>query len=237
MRVDRNRTDPMHSIGRSVVALFVSASQASETHDWLGGQSGFNGLSGRLYVKGGCDAICGLTLWNSKLEFVGPFLPNTSPSIRSMSKRSRILVDPQVQWSIAGRIICHWVLFLIILVTISAMVRIVSAVGDQPLSEAWRTAATAQIPILVVMILLLPLFVRDTMKLSNRFAGPMYRLRTVLKALADKQPANPIKFRNGDFWHEAATDFNVVLEDYQSLKQENAELKAKLAEMPEPVEV
>ena len=57
-----------------------------------------------------------------------------------MSQRSRILVDPKVQWSIAGRILCHWALFAVCLVSISAMVRIMSAAGDQPFADAWRSA-------------------------------------------------------------------------------------------------
>ncbi len=148
-----------------------------------------------------------------------------------MSQRSRILVDPKVQWSIGCRILCHWALFLVCLVSISAMVRIMAAAGNQPFGEAWRSAALAQLPILGVMFILLPVFLRDTLKLSNRFAGPMYRLRTGLRSLAERQPTTAIKFRTGDFWQEAATDFNTVLSDIEALKEENAELRAKLDEL------
>ena len=64
-----------------------------------------------------------------------------------------------------------------------------------------------------VMLLLLPVFLRDTLKLSNRFAGPMYRLRIALQSLAAKQSASPIKFRAGDFWQEATTDFSRICFD------------------------
>lgn len=154
-----------------------------------------------------------------------------------MSKRSRILVDPQVQWSIAARILGHWVLFLVCLVSISAMVRIMVAAGDQPFGEAWRSAAMAQVPILGVMLVLLPVFLRDTLKLSNRFAGPMYRLRTALQALSAKESIGPIKFRTGDFWLEAATDFNTVLEELQGLREENQVLRERLAERADEVTV
>ena len=147
-----------------------------------------------------------------------------------MSQRTRILVDPKVQWSIAGRILSHWALLLVCLVSISAMVRIMVAAGDQPFAEAWRSAVMAQVPLLVVMLLLLPVFLRDTLKLSNRFAGPMYRLRTALRSLAEQEPTRPIKFRTGDFWLEAATDFNTVLEELESLKKENQSLREQLGE-------
>ena len=148
----------------------------------------------------------------------------------SQPQRSRILVDPKVQWSIAGRILCHWVLFLVCLVSISAMVRIMGSAGQQPFADTWRTAAVAQVPILSVMFLLLPVFVRDTLKMSNRFAGPMYRLRTALRSLAENKTVTAISFRSGDFWQEAATDFNTVLGRLDQLRQENESLKAQLAE-------
>jgi hypothetical protein len=148
----------------------------------------------------------------------------------AQSQRSRILVDPQVQWSIAGRILCHWGLFLVCLVSISAMVRIMGSAGQQPFADTWRTAAIAQVPILGVMLLLLPVFLRDTLKMSNRFAGPMFRLRTALRSMAENKTVTSINFRSGDFWQEAATDFNTVLDRLEALREENESLKAQLAE-------
>jgi hypothetical protein len=144
-------------------------------------------------------------------------------------QRSRILVDPKVQWSIAGRILCHWGMFLLCLVSIGTMVRVIAGAGSQPFAESWQAAMVAQIPNLGVMLLLLPVFLRDTLKLSNRFAGPMYRLRTALRTVAENKPCSKIKFRDGDFWMEAATDFNTVLGKLETLQAENDALKKQLA--------
>lgn len=156
-----------------------------------------------------------------------------------MSKytRSRILVDPKVQWAIAGRILCHWVMFLVCLISIGAMVRVIAGAGNQPFGESFRAAMATQIPIIGVMLLLLPVFLRDTLKMSNRFAGPMYRLRTALRTVSESKECSPIKFRDGDFWHEAATDFNIVLGQLNTLKAENDALRAQLAKTPEEVNV
>ena len=143
-----------------------------------------------------------------------------------MHQRSRLLVDPKVQWAVAGRIFCHWLMFLVCLLAIGVMMRVLLAAGTQPFSEAMKEGLFAQGPILGVMILLLPVFLRDTLKMSNRFAGPMYRLRTELRNLATGQPARPIKFRKGDFWQEAAGDFNHVLGQLDRLKIENDQLRA-----------
>jgi hypothetical protein len=79
----------------------------------------------------------------------------------------------------------------------------------------------------------MPMFLRDTMKLSNRFAGPMFRLRTSLRGLVSGEQHLPIKFREEDFWQEAARDFNQVLERVERLQAENESLRSQLAEQQE----
>jgi hypothetical protein len=154
-----------------------------------------------------------------------------------MSDRARIIVDPKVQWSITGRVLIHWSLFLVCILAISTMVRVLAVVGEQPFAGAFRSALISQIPIFGVMLMLLPIFLRDTLKLSNRFAGPMYRLRTALSALSRSEKIGPIKFRTGDFWQEAATDFNTVLAQLQQLQLENETLRRRLAESGQTVDV
>ena len=145
-----------------------------------------------------------------------------------MSKRARILVDPTVQWAIARRVLLHWCMLLFCIITISVMARVLVSAGDMPFSQSLREAFSAQGPLLFVMFILMPVFLRDTLKMSNRFAGPMYRLRTVLSEMANGGDGGRIKFRDGDFWLQAATDFNTVYDQMESLKTRNAELEAEL---------
>lgn len=145
-------------------------------------------------------------------------------------ERSRLLVDPRVQWTIAARLLIHWASFFACVIAISTMVRLMFLPGNAGFVDSLSDSLSTQMPILIVMLMLLPVFLRDSLKLSNRFAGPMYRLRTTLRSMAQKQPVGPIKFRDGDFWMEAATDFNVVLQQVDQLKAENESLKSKLAE-------
>ena len=150
-------------------------------------------------------------------------------------ERSRLLVDPRVQWTIAARLLIHWASFFACVFAISTMVRLMFLPGNAGFVDSLLDSLSTQMPILIVMLMLLPVFLRDSLKLSNRFAGPMHRLRTTLRSMAQKQPVGPIKFRDGDFWMEAATDFNIVLQQVDQLKAENESLKSKLAES-EPVE-
>lgn len=121
-------------------------------------------------------------------------------------------------------------MFLVCLIAISTLVRVIFTAGDQQLLDSVWSSLKAQTPIVFVMLMLLPVFLRDSLKLSNRFAGPMYRLRTALRSAAQNEDTGPIKFRTGDFWLEAADDFNIVLAQLEELKSENAELKRQIDE-------
>ena len=59
-------------------------------------------------------------------------------------------------------------------------------------------------------LLLLPGVIFDLVRLSNRFAGPMFRLRRSMHDLAQGKPVDAVHFRHGDFWQEFADDFNTI---------------------------
>ena len=46
--------------------------------------------------------------------------------------------------------------------------------------------------------------------------------------MACNEQVNSINFRSGDFWQDAAADFNTVLTKFEELRQENEALKAEL---------
>jgi hypothetical protein len=48
------------------------------------------------------------------------------------------------------------------------------------------------------------------LRLSNRFVGPVGRLRKGLKDLASGNRTEPLLFRDDDFWRDMAGDFNEV---------------------------
>ena len=50
------------------------------------------------------------------------------------------------------------------------------------------------------MVILLPVFLYDTVKLSNRFAGPVIRLRRAMQAISQGNAVEKLQFRENDFW-------------------------------------
>jgi hypothetical protein len=71
-------------------------------------------------------------------------------------------------------------------------------------------------PALVASLLLLPLVVIDIIRVSNRFTGPLLRLRRSMRGLASGERVEPLYFREGDFWKDFADEFNEVIARVQS---------------------
>ena len=71
-------------------------------------------------------------------------------------------------------------------------------------------------PALVASFILLPLVVYDIIRTSNRFTGPLLRLRRSMRALAAGEQVKEIRFRDGDFWQDLAEDFNAVARRVQN---------------------
>lgn len=71
---------------------------------------------------------------------------------------------------------------------------------------------------LPTLLLLAPIFAYDLLRLSNRFVGPIFRLRRELRRLSNGEPVTMIDFREGDFWHDTADSFNRVREELEMLR-------------------
>ncbi|MCC9603940.1 hypothetical protein LOC67_25595 [Stieleria sp. JC731] len=127
-------------------------------------------------------------------------------------KRSRTYVDAEVQGSLLRRVAFHWILFFICN-TFALMCWI--RLFEQPDAEWGQTFGDTVrrfLPFFIITMAMIPAFVWDTLKLSHRFAGPMVRLRNTLKDIKAGRSVPPLKFRDNDFWHEIASNFNDVME-------------------------
>ncbi len=123
-------------------------------------------------------------------------------------KRKTFLVEKQVQGALGWRICAHWFIFLGLSVSVTCALQMLGNFAQASLWERFEAAILGQLGSIVVLLALLPWFVHDSLKLSNRFAGPMVRLKKSIIALTNEADTAPVVFRNGDFWQEIATEFN-----------------------------
>jgi hypothetical protein len=128
---------------------------------------------------------------------------------RVKNMRKQLFVDPKVQGALVLRVLLYWVVCLI---TITLMLLCWNVLRTPRmfytfLDDMWYQYG----PALLASFLLLPMVVVDVIRLSNRFAGPLFRLRRCMRALARGEYVEPIRFREGDFWRDFADEFNAVL--------------------------
>ena len=124
-------------------------------------------------------------------------------------RRTQFFIDREVQGSLLLRTAVYW---LFCLLSVSLMLICWEAYRGPP--RRFVDLATEQLyrygPGLVASLVLLPIVLMDVLRLSNRFVGPIMRMRIALKTLVKGQPTKPLNFRDDDFWRELATDFNQV---------------------------
>ncbi len=125
--------------------------------------------------------------------------------------RKQLFVDPKVQGALILRVILYWAVWA---VTISLMLLCWQIITGpvRPFATHIDNMWFHYGPALVASLLLLPIVIVDILRLSNRFTGPMLRLRRCMRQLARGEKVQPIHFRDDDFWQDFADDFNDVLE-------------------------
>jgi len=129
----------------------------------------------------------------------------------SQPERNKTYVDPQVQGALARRLVVHWLLFILATFVVAFCMEVL---GNPMLSVREHASRVWQVHglFLLILIALLPVFIRDSIKLSHRFAGPIYRLRATIRSIAEGNPAPRLKFRKSDYWLDLAEDFNKMVE-------------------------
>ena len=125
-------------------------------------------------------------------------------------RRTKHYIDSGVQGSLARRIILHWLVFLLVGAVVAFVLQVLSN-PFQPLASHLQNLWWTHGPFLLVLVFLLPVFVIDTIKLSNRFAGPVYSLRRAIREIVQGKSPRKLKFRRHDFWHDLADDYNAML--------------------------
>ncbi len=128
----------------------------------------------------------------------------------SKNFRRRLFVDPQVQGALILRVVLYWVLCLVTITLMLLCWRILTGPARlfyTHFDDMWFHYG----PAMIASCIMLPLLVVDIVRLSNRFVGPLVRLRRAMRALARGERVAPVSFREGDFWLEFAQEFNTLL--------------------------
>ena len=141
----------------------------------------------------------------------------------SMLRRRQLFVDRDVQGALIARVVFYWCLCLVAGVQVTACQVIVTH-PPQSFFELVSNLCSQYGLVLVVSLLLLPLVVADFVRVTNRVAGPMIRLRRAIKALVRGESAQLIRIRENDFWSDFVDDFNELVTRVNATRRAEGEI-------------
>jgi len=142
------------------------------------------------------------------------------------NQRKKHFVDREVQGALSRRVALYlWLVVVLIALLSTIWIFLLDGPlsGRQLVERSWTRFG----PAWIAALLSIPVVVFDCIRFSNRFAGPMVRLRRSMRELAAGKEVKPIRFRNGDFWCDFADDFNEML-----LERQRAEKRVEVKETP-----
>ncbi|MEL7496506.1 MAG: hypothetical protein AAFN77_02780 [Planctomycetota bacterium] len=133
--------------------------------------------------------------------------------------RKRLYVD-ELQRTMIVRTILHWYFYMSAILLVVCL----GAVWMDPNQLAIKYVFKSFVyfaPGIVASILLLPLFIYDMLRATNRIAGPIYRLRGQMAKLRSGEQVGKLKFRDGDAFQELADDFNELVAYVESMRDQD----------------
>ena len=138
-------------------------------------------------------------------------------------ERRQFMVDREVQHGLVRRMLSYlcatWfaIFALPILVQIMTTKLPFEQLAAELFSDVWFP--------MVMSFLIFPLLAWDSVRFSNRVAGPVYRISNSMRSLVNGDDVPLVKLRKGDFCTQLADDFNRVLELHQSNTQQQSEIE------------
>ena len=148
----------------------------------------------------------------------------------SRKMRRQHWVDSRVQGTLVRRVLLHWCAFFGVTLMCFSLMHLLLGTPDQSVLHRISSPGSSLMLIGVIMVALFPAFALDTIRFSNRFVGPVARLRRYMRELAAGEPVNSLAFRDNDFWAEVADEFNSVARLVSEQAREIESLQGQLAD-------
>lgn len=139
-----------------------------------------------------------------------------------LKPRRRFFIHRGIQGALVLRMMVQWALF----VGMTCVVSLVLQTLLDPLAPNAERLQQLRVSLgsfLLVSLCLVPVFLRDAIRFSHRFVGPIVRLQSEMRKVDVVGELRPFKLRENDYWQDVADDYNELAE-----RLKEAERKAEL---------
>ncbi len=140
--------------------------------------------------------------------------------------RKKLFVDKRVQGVLVRQLIVHWMIASLVMFLYLLILQVFSTPEKMSFSGYLSVMWDKYAILLVALISVFPVFVYDSIKLSNRFAGPMVSFRNNLEKLSKGEEVKVLSFRKNDFWHGLSGDINAIARRMNLLNDQSNESAA-----------
>ena len=146
-------------------------------------------------------------------------------------KRRQLIVDSKVQGAILFRTVAYWAFCLAMVFVVLLWWEILT--GPRRSFFEYMTYVWHEFDrVFIAGLIVIPFVAIDCLRMTNRLAGPVFRLRLAMRELALGKTDEPLRFREGDFWQQCAADFNALRDRVRCDSREDNASKAEEVESP-----
>ena len=131
--------------------------------------------------------------------------------LMSTTHRKKYFIDFKVQGALLFRLVLHWMVFALATFGLLFCMDFLVLAPEYSIGDSLLRLWNRYSAMVLVSLFLLPVFAFDLLKMSSRFAGPVYRLRKAMQAVVRGDEVPSIRFRPDDYWHDLSDDFNAML--------------------------
>lgn len=155
-------------------------------------------------------------------------------------KRRSYFVDRKVQGALLACTARYWALSVTVVAALTILGWIFITPGVSVLMELREELPSLLGAVLIAFLasfLVLPVILFDLVRVSNRFVGPVLRLKRSMQQAAAGESVNPVRFRDEDYWQDFADAFNHLLERFDIPENSVQLAETNSSDSQEPVEI
>ena len=133
--------------------------------------------------------------------------------------RKRLWINPAFQGRLLLHIGSYFLLYMVIICILGFLLFLQEALMTKQFRGGFGlyTVYFTQIrPLLFASAILMPYFIYDLIKFSNRVAGPLYRCQKVMREMVEGKPVREFQPRKQDLMPEFYADFNDLIRAWNS---------------------
>ena len=150
--------------------------------------------------------------------------------------RKKLYVNREVQRTLILRSIMHWYFYMCAILLTVVIFTVIRDPSELALKLVFKSFIYFS-PAIIASVILLPLFVWDILKASNKVAGPIHRLRNEMAILVSGHDVKELRFRDGDHWSELADEFNLLAKELMAERKARVQAEAALTKVSETANV